>query len=127
MRAAVGGLALLVSSTASYHCPHGFHSWPPAVHHRRAAAPSLGFFDEMKKGFNAGMATSQSLPQPEGSVEQQAKESQSNNMLSQFLSAVLPSPKTEEEWIAERIRKGEGVVWSADFSRVWMATKGPPG
>ena len=23
-------------------------------------------------------------------------------------------------------RRGEGVVWSADFSRVWMSTKGPP-
>ena len=31
-----------------------------------------------------------------------------------------------EERVAARLRAGEGVVWSADFSRAWMSKKGMP-
>ena len=39
---------------------------------------------------------------------------------------LINAAPTEEERLEQRKRKGEGVVWSADFSRVWMSTKGAP-
>ena len=80
----------------------------------------MGFFEDLKKGFEAGSA---SVPKDAGRREQPGEDAAPS-----FLDGLLKGfmPKTEEEILAERIKRGEGVVWSADASRAWRAINGMP-
>ena len=110
--------ALLAAAALAYQLPHG--GLPAGARHR-APRPALGFFDDMKRGFDAGMA-------PPGA---KAPAGNGGRAEPSFFDAVkkvlINAAPTEEERLEQRKRRGEGVVWSADFSRVWMATKGPLG
>ena len=161
--------ACFLSSTAAFQLngvamPHGAL---PCAARSRAPAPTLGFFDEMKKGFEAGMpspsssssgsadateesdgppqlsffdqmkqgfeagtspsAASSSPASPADATEESATPSDSPSMLGEMLKKIfMPEPLTEEEQIAQRIADGEGVVWSADYSRAWRSKKDMP-
>ena len=118
--------AALSLASASYQLPHGAL---PAVARHRAPSPTLGFFEDMKKGFDAGMEGTKA---PEGARKEAAKAPEGATAPAEpsFFDTVrktlINAAPTAEERLEERKRRGEGVVWSADFSRVWMSTKGPP-
>ena len=157
--------ACFLSSTAAFQL-NGV-AMPPRAARSRAPAPTLGFFDEMKKGFEAGMpspsssssgsadateesdgppklsffdqmkqgfeagtspsASSSSPASPADATEESATPSDSPSMLGEMLKKIfMPEPLTEEEQIAQRIADGEGVVWSADYSRAWRSKKDMP-
>lgn len=109
----------IVASTAAYQ-PHVL---PHGAVRARSRVITLGFFDEMKKGFEAGMGSPSSSSPPPSPVEQQ---SASPSIFESLKNLVNPEPLTEEEIIAKRIKAGEGVVWSADYSRAWRSKKGMP-
>ena len=118
-------LAAAALATAAYQLPHG---GLPARH--RAPRPALGFFEDMKRGFDAGMDPKKRM-NGMAPAEAPAPAGDGGQAEPSFFDAVkkmlINAAPTEEERLEERKRAGEGVVWSADFSRVWMATKGPPG
>ena len=47
-------------------------------------------------------------------------------LIDSISTAITPESETEEDRIAARIAAGEGVVWSADYSRAWKSKKGMP-
>jgi peptidyl-prolyl cis-trans isomerase C len=100
----------------------------------RVCSPSLNFFDELKKGFEAGMSSPSSssgekVPTSSNSAESE-KVPASNSLFQELLDGVSAAisfeQPTEEERIAARIKAGEGVVWSADYSRAWRSKNGMP-
>lgn len=114
-------IALSVVS-AGYQLPRVSNASPAAC---RARAPTLGFFDDMKKGFEAGMASSSdSLPQPQ--VDKGKTEAPSSSIFDGLRNAFFPEPLTQEEEIAERKKRGEGVVWSGGYARAWKSVNGLP-
>ena len=125
-------LAAAALAAAAYQLPHG--GLPAGARHR-APRPALGFFEDMKRGFDAGMDPKKRMdgmaPAGEKPAGEKAPAGDGGQAEPSFFDAVkkmlINAAPTEEERLEERKRAGEGVVWSADFSRVWMATKGPPG
>lgn len=118
-------IALSVVS-AGYQLPRVSNASPAApiaLAACRARAPTLGFFDDMKKGFEAGMA-SDSLPQPQ--VDKGKTEAPSSSIFDGLRNAFFPEPLTQEEEIAERKKRGEGVVWSGGYARAWKSVNGLP-
>ena len=79
----------------------------------------------MKKGFEAaGMSSSSSSS---NSVQPSDKVATSPpSIVDQFKKVFAAEPLTEAELIAERIRDGEGVLWSAGYGRAWRSKKGMP-
>ena len=120
-------LAAAALATAAFQLPHG--GLPAGARHR-APRPALGFFEDMKRGFDAGMDPKKRMDGM-APAEAPAPAGDGGQAEPSFFDAVkkmlINAAPTEEERLEERKRAGEGVVWSADFSRVWMATKGPPG
>lgn len=122
-------IALSVVS-AGYQLPRVSNASPAApiaLAACRARAPTLGFFDDMKKGFEAGMASSSSsdsLPQPQ--VDKGKTEAPSSSIFDGLRNAFFPEPLTQEEEIAERKKRGEGVVWSGGYARAWKSVNGLP-
>ena len=118
--------AALSLASASYQLPHG--ALPVATRHR-APSPTLGFFEDMKRGFDAGMEGTKA---PEGTKKEAAnapegaKAPAEPSFFDTLRKTLINAAPTAEERLEERKRRGEGVVWSADFSRVWMSTKGTP-
>ena len=118
--------AALSHASASYQLPHG--ALPVATRHR-APSPTLGFFEDMKRGFDAGMEGTKA---PEGTKKEAAnapegaKAPAEPSFFDTLRKTLINAAPTAEERLEERKRRGEGVVWSADFSRVWMSTKGTP-
>ena len=111
----------LTLASASYQLPHGA---PPAAARHRAPRPSLGFFEDMKRGFDAGMEGTKS---PEAAKAPEGAKAQAEpSFFDTLKKTLINAAPTAEEQLEQRKRRGEGVVWSADFSRVWMSTKGPP-
>ena len=106
---------LVALASASYQLPHGTL---PDIRHR-APRPTLGFFEDMKKGFDVGMGSAEPR-------EESAKGAPAASFFEELKKSLINAAPTAEERVAARVRAGEGVVWSADFSRVWMATKGMP-
>ena len=122
--------ACFLTSTAAFQLngvamPHGAL---PCAARSRVPVPTLGFFDEMKKGFEAGMSPSSSSSSSSSSVD--ATEESTTPRDSPFGELLkklfMPEPLTEEERIAQRIRDGEGVVWSGDYSRAWRSKNDMP-
>ena len=116
-------LAALSAATASYHLDssacqprHGAFS---ASARQRAPLPTLGFFESMQEGFAAGM-------KPGTPAEESTKASTSPSFFEAIKKSLINAAPTAEERVAARVRAGEGVVWSADFSRAWMSKKGMP-
>ena len=93
--------------------------------HSRVRLPSAGFFDEMKKGFEAGMGSGAppSASPPSSPAEPEAKSSPGDFSFFNMIKSVL-SP--EDMTPAERVAAGEGVVWSASYTRAWRAKNGMP-
>lgn len=118
-------LPWVLGSAVAYQLPHG----TILAKRHRAPIASMNFFDEMKKGFEAGMGTSSSSESPPSSSaapQQEAPPSSSPSFFQQLVDAVSPTPMTEDEEREARLAAGEGVVWSADYSRAWLAKKGMP-
>ena len=96
----------------------------PAAARIRAPIATLGFFDEMKKGFEAGMgASSTPQPPPPAKPVEADKESAPSffDEIKKGISAAFAEPTPEE-----RKASGEGVVWSADYSRCWRSMNQMP-
>ncbi|EOD17158.1 hypothetical protein EMIHUDRAFT_470320 [Emiliania huxleyi CCMP1516] len=120
-------LSLLASSILRFAAPYQLRAAPACVPAARAS-PALGFFDDLKKGFEAaGASNAPPAEEPEGQAGAPPAAP-----VPTFLGALksglagLVKEQTEEERLAERIRSGEGVVWSCDYSRAWRAVKGMP-
>ena len=105
--------------------------------HRRAPDPSAGFFDEMRKGFDAGKSPPSSPPTEKKKsknkflaaltfVDDGDTAGASSGDAPSFFQAVKAIVSPASMTIEERVAAGEGVVWSADFSRAWKATNGFP-
>ena len=108
---------LVVCAGPAYQLPHG--AVPRAPQFRMPSAPSASFFDDLKKGLEAGMSSPSSSPsEPTTSIFDELKQSIGN--------ALNPVPPTDEERIAQRIQAGEGVLWSVDGSRAWRSKNGMP-
>ena len=82
----------------------------------------------MKKGFEAGMGADSSPPPRAAKPAPKADTEPSffDELLQGISAALSPEPETEEEKIAARIKAGEGVVWSADYSRCWRSMNKMP-
>jgi len=104
--------------------------------HRRAPDPAAGFFDEMRKGFDAGKSPPSSPPTEKKKSQNKFLEAltfvddgdtvQRISGPPSFFQAVKAIVSPASLTIEERVAAGEGVVWSADFSRAWKASNGFP-
>ena len=88
----------LTLASASYQLPHGA---PPAAARHRAPRPSLGFFEDMKRGFDAGMEGTkapEAAKAPEGAKARTGPGSYSlgpsSSLLAVMLSVVLSGQYT---------------------------------
>mmetsp|Transcript_45307 Transcript_45307/g.148578 ORF Transcript_45307/g.148578 Transcript_45307/m.148578 type:complete len:420 (-) Transcript_45307:98-1357(-) len=120
-------LSLLASSILRFAAPYQLRAAPACVPAARAS-PALGFFDDLKKGFEAaGASNAPPAEEPEGQAGAPPA-APAPTFLGALKSGLagLVKEQTEEERLAERIRSGEGVVWSCDYSRAWRAVKGMP-
>jgi len=120
-------LSLLASSILTA-APYQLRAAPACVPAARASPPALGFFDDLKKGFEAaGASSAPPAEDPEGQAGAPPA-APAPTFLEALKSGLagLVEEQTEEERLAERIRSGEGVVWSCDYSRAWRAVKGMP-
>ena len=89
------------------------------------SVPTLGFFDDMKKGFEAGLASSSSSStQP--TAQRSKKAAAPSSFFDGLTKAFSTEQPTEEELIEERKRAGEGVLWSAGYGRAWRSKNGMP-
>ena len=142
----VVGLCFMATAAAAFQ-PH-LSDQPmlrTASSHRRVLSPSAGFFDEMKEAFDFAMGNPESAPSSAPPPPTETKRKTGNKFLDaltfvddgdtagmssgnapSFLDAikavVSPGSLTPEE----RVAAGEGVVWSADYSRAWKAKNGFP-
>ena len=142
----VVGLCFMATAAAAFQ-PH-LSDQPmlrTASSHRRVLSPSAGFFDEMKEAFDFAMGNPESAPSSAPPPPTETKRKTGNKFFDaltfvddgdtagmssgnapSFLDAikavVSPGSLTPEE----RVAAGEGVVWSADYSRAWKAKNGFP-
>ena len=112
-------LACMSLQAAAYQLPPTFRSPHFAI---RGPGPRLGFFDDMRKGFDAASFSSASRS---NSDENGECTDNAPNVLLDKLATAFREP-TAEEKLASRKAAGEGVVWSADYTRAWRSTKGMP-
>ena len=122
-------IAVFIASAAAYSpTPHGSLSRATrsvvSQSRTRTRVPVAGFFEDMKKGFEAGQAqsSSPSPPAPPSSSTPAGPQS----LFDGLKKAFNPTPLTPEELIAERLRAGEGVLWSTDYSRAWRGKNDMP-
>ena len=78
----------------------------------RAPVPKMGFFDDFKKGFEAAGARQRppAAPSPPSAGDPPAGDPP--DFFAGLKKALGLTPLTEEEIIAQRLRDGEGVVWT---------------
>ena len=115
--------AMMLPSSTAYQL--GASSMAARSPHRVPHAVQLNFFEEMKKGFEAGMGSPSAADEPTAASPAVEKKEE-KGFLFQLVNSIIGEPPTEEELIAKRIERGEGVVWSVDHSRAWSAIKGMP-
>ena len=116
----------MLTSALAYQLPCGV---PPLVARSRVRTPTLGFFDDLKEGFESGMSANQPRERQDAqsrAVDDAQPAASIFNGIKGLVAGLSPKELTEEERIEERKRAGEGVVWSADYSRAWRAKKGMP-
>jgi hypothetical protein len=105
--------------------------------------PPQGFLDDFKEGFAAAQPQS-SLPPPTQTASPPADSQPKENFVVGLMKSLFAEPTEEEriaariraenrekerknQEIAQRIRDGEGVIWSADYSRAWRGKDDIPG
>ena len=81
-----------------------------ADHSHRARGPTLGFFEDLKKGFDAGQA--------------QTSKGDSKPKKPFWSGFTQPGGGADPTW--SQPDSGEGVLWSIDFSRAWRSKNDMP-
>ena len=101
-------LAAAALATAAFQLPHG--GLPAGARHR-APRPALGFFEDMKRGFDAGMDPKKRM-NGMAPAEAPAPAGDGGQAEPSFFDAVkkmlINAAPTEEERLEERKRAGEG-------------------